>query len=175
MSQIGNDIEALLSPAVESLGLELLGLEFRPGNGNALLRLYIDAPGREGGVTLDDCEAVSREVSALMDVHDPIDSHYTLEVSSPGIDRPLFKPAHFARFIGESAKIALEFPQDGRRRFQGAILAVEGDVVTIEQDGQPVALSCSSIQKARLVPAFEAPAKPGRAAGGGANRKKRGA
>ena len=117
MSQIGNDIQALLAPAVEALGLELLGLEFRPGNGNALLRLYIDAPSREGGVTLDDCEAVSREVSALMDVHDPIDSHYTLEVSSPGIDRPLFKPAHFARFVGESAKIALEFPQDGRKRF----------------------------------------------------------
>lgn len=175
MSQIGNDIEALLSPAVEALGLELLGLEFRPGNGNALLRLYIDAPGREGGVTVVDCESVSREVSALLDVNDPIESHYTLEVSSPGIDRPLFKPAHFTRFIGESAKIALEFPQDGRRRFQGTILAVGGDIITIEQDGQPVTLSCSSIQKAKLVPVFEVPAKPGRAPAGGSGRKKRGA
>ncbi|MCX7556748.1 ribosome maturation factor RimP [Xanthomonadaceae bacterium JHOS43] len=174
MSQIGNDIEALLAPVIESLGLELLGLEFRPGVGNALLRLYIDAPEREGGVTLDDCEAVSRQVSAIMDVNDPIDSHYTLEVSSPGVDRPLFKPAHFARFIGESAKIALEFPQDGRRRFQGRILAVDGDVVTIEQDGQPVALSCSAMQKAKLVPVFEMPAKPGRDAAG-SGRKKRGA
>ena len=161
MSQIEKDIEVLLSPAVDALGLELWGVEYRPSSSNALLRLYIDVADRP--VTVDDCAAVSREVSALLDVHDPIESHYTLEVSSPGLDRPLFKPAHFARFAGEQAKIELEFPQDGRRRFQGEILGVEDDVVSIEQDGQPVALTCSSIQKAKLVPVFETPAKPGRA------------
>lgn len=171
MTSIERDIEALLSPAVTALGLELLGVEFIPGSGNAVLRLYIDEPDR--GVTLEDCEAVSREVSALLDVNDPIETHYTLEVSSPGLDRPLFKPAQYARFIGQAAKLTLEFPQNGRRRFQGPILAVDGDSITIEQDGQPVALVCSAIQKARLVPVFEPPAKPGRAPSGGTRQKQR--
>lgn len=171
MTQIENDIETLLSPAIEALGLELLGLEYRPSGGNALLRLYIDEA--ERGVTLEDCEAVSREVSALLDVHDPIDSHYTLEVSSPGLDRPLFKPAHFERFVGEPVKVTLEFPQDGRRRFQGAILAVDGDVVTLEQDGQPVGLSCASMQKANLVAVFEPPTKLGHGRPGKGKNKKR--
>jgi len=172
MPPIENDIETLLSPAIEALGLELWGVEFRPGSGNALLRLYIDAAGR--AVTVEDCETVSREVSARLDVHDPIDSHYTLEVSSPGLDRPLFKPAHFARFIGAIAKIELEFAQAGRRRFQGVILAATEEAVTIEQDGQPVVLAPASIQKARLVPVFEAPAKPKRAGSRGAKRKNQG-
>lgn len=172
MPPIENDIETLLSPAIEALGLELWGVEFRPSSGNALLRLYIDADGR--AITVEDCEAVSREVSARLDVHDPIDSHYTLEVSSPGLDRPLFKPAHFARFIGAIAKIELEFAQDGRRRFQGVIVAATDEAVTIEQDGQPVALVPASIQKARLVPVFKVPAKPTRAGSRGAKRKNQG-
>ncbi|MEJ5207395.1 ribosome maturation factor RimP [Denitratimonas sp. CY0512] len=170
MSQIENQIEALLAPVVNALELELLGIEFNAGSGNAVLRLYIDVDGR--AVTLEDCEAVSREVSALLDVNDPIDSHYTLEVSSPGLDRPLFKPEHFARFIGEQAKVTLEFPQDGRRRFQGRILAVADARVTLEQDGQPVELACEAIQKARLVPVFEKPAKPGRAAAAAGSNKR---
>jgi ribosome maturation factor RimP len=88
MSQKQHEIESLLAPAVEALGLELLGSEYSAGVSSALLRLYIDAPQRP--VTIEDCEAVSREVSALLDVHDPIESNYTLEVSSPGIERPLF-------------------------------------------------------------------------------------
>jgi len=171
MTSIEHDIEALLAPAVTALGLELLGVEFIPGNGNAVLRLYIDEA--ERGVTLDDCEAVSREVSALLDVNDPIETHYTLEVSSPGLDRPLFRPAHYARFVGQLVKLTLEFPQDGRRRFHGTIHSVEGDNITLEQDGQLVVLACASVQKARLVPLFETPAKPGRAPSGGAARKQR--
>ncbi len=164
MSQIETVIEDLLAPAVSALGLELLGIEFSAGSHQALLRLYIDVEGRP--VNIDDCEQVSREVSALLDVHDPIEAHYTLEVSSPGIDRPLFKPAHYARFVGEPAKITLDLPQDGRRRFQGRILGVEGETITVEQDGGPVALSWRNIQKARLAPVFEAPSKPGKAPGG---------
>lgn len=163
MSQIETDIEDLLAPAVSALGLELLGVEFSAGSHQALLRLYIDVEGRP--VNIDDCEQVSREVSALLDVHDPIEANYTLEVSSPGLDRPLFKPAHYARFIGEPVKITLDLPQDGRRRFQGRILGVEGETITVEQDGKPVALSWGNIQKAKLAPVFEAPPKPGKAPG----------
>lgn len=168
MSQIETVIEDLLTPAVSALGLELLGVEFSAGSHQALLRVYIDVEGRP--VNIDDCEQVSREVSALLDVHDPIEAHYTLEVSSPGLDRPLFKPAHYARFIGEQVKITLDLPQDGRRRFQGRILGVEGEAISVEQDGNPVVLSWGNIQKAKLAPVFEAPPKPGKAPGA-ANKK----
>ncbi len=140
----------LVSPAIADLGLECLGIEYAPSRGNSLLRIYIDAPERP--VTLDDCEAVSREVSAILDVNDPISGRYTLEVSSPGIDRPLFTPAQFARFIGQVAKLSLNLPVDGRRRLQGPIVAVEGDTITLEQDGTAVAVTHDNIQKARLVP-----------------------
>ena len=161
MAQKQHEIEALLSPAVTALGLELLGSEYSAGNTSALLRIYIDAPGRP--VNLDDCEAVSREVSALLDVNDPIEGHYTLEVSSPGIERPLFKPEHFARFVGEAAKVTVDLPIDGRRRFQGAILRVEGDEIVLDQDGVEMRIPHPNIIKAKLAPVFEAPAKPGKA------------
>lgn len=160
MSQKQLEIETLLAPAVTALGLELLGAEYSAGASSALLRLYIDAPGR--AVYVEDCEAVSREVSALLDVHDPIESHYTLEVSSPGIARPLFRPAHFARFVGEQAKVNVDLPIDGRRRFQGAILRVEGDEIVLEQDGREVRIPHANVIKAKLAPVFEAPAKPGK-------------
>ena len=157
MTDKANEIAELLAPTVASLGLELLGAEYLPSPGGAMLRLYIDVPAAEGeeprAVTIEDCEAVSREVSAQLDVEDPISSHYTLEVSSPGIDRPLFGAAQFARFVGESAKVTLRLPQDGRRRLQGGIVRVEGE----------------NIEKARLVPDWAAlglsaeKPKPGRA------------
>ena len=144
MTDKASEITALLVPTVQSLGLELLGAEYLPAPGGALLRLYIDVPGarrRDGEartVGIEDCEAVSREVSAQLDVADPISGHYTLEVSSPGVDRPLFTPAQFARFVGEDAKVALKLPQDGRRRLQGAIVAVEGDNIVFNVDGNDV-------------------------------------
>jgi ribosome maturation factor RimP len=171
MTQLRTDIETLLTPAVDALGLELLGIEFSAGPASALLRIYIDHHDRF--ITVEDCEAVSREVSALLDVHDPIDANYTLEVSSPGIDRPLFKPAHFERFVDAEVKITLDLPQDGRRRFQGVITGVEGDTIVIEQDGQRVEIAHPSIQKARLVPDFEKPAKPGKGAAKPAGRRRR--
>ena len=161
MSQKQHEIEALLSPAVTALGLELLGSEYSAGNASALLRIYIDAPGRP--VNLDDCEAVSREVSALLDVNDPIEGHYTLEVSSPGIARPLFKPEHFARFVGGEAKVTVDLPIDGRRRFHGVVLRVEGDEIVVEQDGREARIPHANVIKARLAPVFEPPAKPGKA------------
>ena len=155
-----DEIAALLSPTVESLGLELLGIEYLPAPGGATVRLYIDVPAGEAAerlVTIEDCEAVSREVSAQLDVEDPISGNYTLEVSSPGIDRPLFGAAQFARFVGETAKATLRVPQDGRRRLQGGIVRVDGETVVFSIEGvggEPVelAVNAANIDKARLVP-----------------------
>lgn len=146
-----DDLIQLLTPVIADLGFECLGIEYAPSRGNSLLRIYIDA-GEERPITLDDCEAVSREVSATLDVNDPIAGRYTLEISSPGLDRPLFTPAQFARFIGQAAKLALNLPVQGRKRLQGPIRAVEGDVITIEQDGAAIAVAHDNIQKAKLVP-----------------------
>jgi ribosome maturation factor RimP len=113
--------------------------------------------------------SVSREVSAQLDVEDPISSHYTLEVSSPGIDRPLFGAAQFARFAGESAKVALRLPQDGRRRMQARIARVEGENITFDVDGNEFVVRADNIEKARLVPDWAAlglsaeKTKPGKA------------
>lgn len=181
MTDKSTEIAQLLSPTVASMGLELLGVEYLPSPGGAVLRLYIDRPGADAsaegqGVGIDDCEAVSREVSAQLDVEDPISGNYTLEVSSPGVDRPLFTPAHFARFLGEQAKVGLKLPQDGRRRLTGRIAEVAGDTVTFEVDGQPFAVAAGNIDRARLVPDWAAlgyaPAKPGAGRGGrqGKNR-----
>ena len=178
MTDKAQDIVALLAPTVGSLGLELLGVEYLPAPGGALLRLYIDVPeGTERQVGIEDCEAVSREVSAQLDVEDPISGHYTLEVSSPGIDRPLFTPAQFARYAGEQAKVGLKLPQDGRRRLQGRILRVEGDTIAFDVDGTEFAVAAGNIDKARLVPDWVAlglaPApKPGKPPAKKASRKR---
>ena len=148
------EIRDLLAPTVEALGFELLGVEYAPSTGNSMLRLYIEVPDRPVGI--EDCEAVSREVSALLDVEDPIPGEYSLEVSSPGIDRPLFGAAQFARFVGEQAKLSLRIPQDGRRRLQGRIARVEGGTVFIAEEKAEYAVAEANIEKARLVPDFVA-------------------
>ena len=164
MTDKASEIAALLVPTVQSLGLELLGAEYLPAPGGATLRLYIDVPADDvqsdaaqtRTVGIEDCEAVSREVSAQLDVADPISGHYTLEVSSPGVDRPLFSPAQFARFLGDNAKVVLKLPQDGRRRLQGAITRVEGDNIVFNVDGNELAIAFDNIDKARLVPDWAA-------------------
>lgn len=137
---------------VEPMGYEFVGLEYlsRPKSGH-LLRVYIDI---ERGVLLDDCEAVSRQLSAVLDVEDPISGEYALEVSSPGLDRPLFELAHFSRFEGQTAKVTLMRPIDGRRRFKGIIEAVAGEEIKMLVDGEVVVLPFSDIEGARLVPDF---------------------
>ena len=155
------ELTELLTPIVADMGLECLGVEYSPSQGNSLVRVYIDAPDR--AVTVDDCEAVSRQVSATLDVHDPVQGRYTLEVSSPGLDRPLFTAEQFARFVGQSAKLEVNLPIDGRRRFQGPIRAVEGSTIVLDQDGEDVRIAHENIHKAKLVPDFGAPAgKPGK-------------
>ncbi|HEY1138237.1 MAG TPA: ribosome maturation factor RimP [Xanthomonadaceae bacterium] len=186
MADKAADIANLLTPTIQSIGLELLGVEYLPSPGGAVLRLYIDVPagaqGDDGAprmVGIEDCEAVSREVSAQLDVEDPISGHYTLEVSSPGVDRPLFTAAQFARFLGEEAKVVLQLPQDGRRRFQGRIAAVEGDRIDFDIDAKPepqrISVEMGNIEKARLVPDWVAlgyaPVKPGKKPAGGGKAK----
>jgi len=150
-----DEIAALLAPTVESLGLELLGIEYLPAPGGATVRLYIDVPAADAAsrsVGIEDCETVSREVSAQLDVADPISGNYTLEVSSPGLDRPLFGAAQFARFVGETAKVTLKLPQDGRRRLQGEVLRVDGSTIAFAVDNAEVEIDAANIDKAKLVP-----------------------
>jgi ribosome maturation factor RimP len=145
-------LNELLQPLVEDLGFEFIGLEYNPNPKHSILRIYID---HENGVGIQDCETVSRETAALLDVKDPIRSHYNLEVSSPGLDRPLFTPAHYSEFTGYEVQINLYAPQDGRRKFSGPILSADESSVKIEQDGSEVTLEYDNIAKAKLIPDYE--------------------
>jgi ribosome maturation factor RimP len=140
---------ALLKPVVEGLGMELWELEFAANRGNGLLRLYIDST---DGVTLDDCERVSRAVSDVLDREDPLPGHYTLEVSSPGLDRPLRTAAQFARFVGEQVFVELSQPANARRRLKGALVAAGEESIELEVDGRRHELSIAEIRKAHLAP-----------------------
>lgn len=180
---------ALIEPLLTGLGYELVELEYVPGRGNALLRIYIDRPPaanddaeaqkteehvvsvaldgdgriaagdeerlRESGIGIDDCARVSREVSALLDVEDPIPSAYTLEVSSPGSDRVLRTREHFGRFAGARVFVELKVPREGRKRYTGLLAAVSDVGVELEVDRQRVSVPFAEIEKARLAP--EAP------------------
>jgi len=141
----------LLAPTVEASGFELLGIEFLAAGRHSTLRLYIDHP---EGVNVDHCATVSREVSAILDVEDPIQNEYNLEVSSPGLDRPLFTPAHFAKVVGQKVDVKLAIPQEGRRRFKGVLQAIEDDMLVIEVDGKPYRLLMDNVDKANVVPVF---------------------
>ena len=142
----------LLQPLVEDLGYEFVGLERSSNPKNPVLVVYIDTP---DGIAVEDCERVSREVAALLDVEDPIPGQYRLEVSSPGLDRPLFTLEHFEQFTGEVAQISLYAPQDGRRKCKGEILGTDVGQVKIDQDGVEVTLPLDNIAKARLVPDYD--------------------
>ena len=141
----------LLEPVVAGMGYELVDIEYNPSSRHGLLRLYID---HEDGIQLDDCSDVSNQVSALLDVEDPIPGHYNLEVSSPGMDRPLHSIRDYERFTGEIVKIKTAMVIDGRRNYKGRLCGVEGDEISIECDGQRFSLPLASIEKARLVPEF---------------------
>ena len=174
MTDKATEIANLLAPTVSSLGVELLGVEYLPSTGGTTLRLYIDmpadaAPGEDGEprmVGIDECEAVSREVSAQLDVEDPISGNYTLEVSSPGVDRPLFNLEQFGRHLGESAKVTLKLPQENRRRLQGRIEAIDEaqGSITFIVDNAALVVSADNIDKARIMPDWVAlglaPSKP---------------
>jgi ribosome maturation factor RimP len=144
-------LRRLLEPSVRQLGYELAVIEFRPGRGRSLLRLYIDSP---NGVTVDDCAKVSRQVSAVLDVEDPIPGEYTLEVSSPGLDRPLARQQDFERYAGEKVKLKTAVPVNGRRSFTGRLLGIEAGQVVLDIDGVRIELPWDAIEQARLVPVW---------------------
>jgi ribosome maturation factor RimP len=144
-------LTSLLQPLVEELGYEFVGIEHSSNPKNPVLAIYIDAP---DGIAVEDCAKVSREIAAILDVEDPIPGKYQLEVSSPGLDRPLFTLAQFEQFSGEVAQISLFTPRDGRRKFKGKILGTIDGQVKMEQDGVEVTLDLGNIAKARLVPDY---------------------
>lgn len=147
----------LVEPVVTGLGYELVGVEF--DSHQRTLRVYID---REAGVGVDDCSRVSHQLSGVLDVEDPIPGNYQLEISSPGMDRPLFTPEHFERFVGALVRIQVLRPVQGRRRFKGRLLALEaGATVHLEEDGSRYAIPFESIEKARIVPEFEQKTRKG--------------
>ncbi len=143
------DLSKLLEPTIEGLGYELSDVEVRLAGKGGFVRLFIDHP---DGIGLEDCEAVSRAVSALLDVEDPIPGQYNLEVSSPGLDRKLTKTEHFQRFKGEVVKVQTRFPVAGRRRFRGTLVSSDEQNIVVEVDGEAHTLPLATIHTARLVP-----------------------
>ena len=141
-------ITELIDATIQALGLDLWGVELLQQGKYSLLRIYIE---REEGVTIEDCEKVSRQVSALLDVEDPIAGEYTLEVSSPGMDRPLFTVEQYSQYVGSEVDLKLRRPLDGRRKFKGQILKVSGDVVGLSVEGSEYDLEFSDIEKASIV------------------------
>jgi ribosome maturation factor RimP len=139
----------LIEPLLGNLGFELVNLEFSGGHGTGMLRIFID---RTEGVGIEDCEHVSREVSALLDVHDPIPTAYRLEVSTPGLDRVLRTPAHFARFTGARVEVELAAPRDGRRRYTGQLVQSSSAGFELNVEGAQVLLSYADAFRTRLVP-----------------------
>ena len=140
----------LLEPTVERMGYELADLEVRLGGKGGLVRVFIDKP---EGIDLDDCEKVSRAVSAILDVEDPVPGNYNLEVSSPGLDRKLTKVEHFQRFEGETVKVQMRFPMEGRRRFRGTLVSSDDENIVVDVDGESHSLPLKTSDTARLVPA----------------------
>lgn len=143
------DLTELFEPVIQSMGYELVGVEFLGGGGHGILRVYID---QESGIGLDDCAKVSHQISGILDVEEPIQQVYDLEVSSPGLNRPLFKLADYQRFEGHAVKIKMAVPQQGRRNYNGMLQGVvESKYVQIMIDGEIHKLPISGIAKANLI------------------------
>ena len=151
MSTIDNRLTEMLEPAVEAAGFELVGIEYIRAGKHSTLRIYID---HENGIDVDDCVEVSHQCSAVLDVEDPITNEYNLEVSSPGMDRPLFKAHHYKACVGEIISMQLVMPSNGRRNFKGEITSVEGEMITIKVDGVEYTLAIANVKKANIVPQF---------------------
>ena len=156
MSARADELQRMLAPVVSALGYELWGVEINVYARHSLLRIYIDGP---AGITVDDCAVVSRQVSSTLDVGDPIQGAYTLEVSSPGWDRPLFAVEHYRRYLGEQVALRLAYPVEGKRNITGRLLAVNEMQVEVESKaGEHLTLPMVAIKRARLVIEAEMPA-----------------
>ncbi|WP_024871144.1 ribosome maturation factor RimP [Tolumonas lignilytica] len=152
MATLEQRLTELLDAPVVALGYELWGIEFIRAGKHSTLRVYID---HANGVSVDDCAEVSHQVSALLDVEDPITTEYYLEVSSPGMDRPLLKPAHYARYINHVVAVTLRMAVNNRRKYKGTIKQVDGEMITITVDGRDEILAFANIQQANLIPNFD--------------------
>ncbi|MDG1693914.1 MAG: ribosome maturation factor RimP [Porticoccaceae bacterium] len=146
-------LKQLLQPVVEAMDCELWGIELQMGGKAKLLRIFIDRD-EEVGVGVDDCERVSRQASAILDVEDVISGEYILEVSSPGMDRPLYELDHYARYLGEEISLRLRFPYEGRRNYKGRLKAIEGDEIVVVVTDNEFLFPVEGIEKANLVPQF---------------------
>lgn len=146
-----DELTALIEPVVVGMGFELWGIEYLRSGKFSTLRIYID---QEQGIDVDHCAEVSRQVSAVMDVEDPISNNYTLEVSSPGMDRPLFKLEQYQQSINEWVEIKLRHAFEGRKNFKGVVTGVEGDEVVVQVDNEEFLLPIESIEKGRIIPNF---------------------
>ncbi len=151
MSNTESTVAQIINPKLVELGFELVDIKYTREGGNWFLRIFID---QTKGIGLEDCQLVSENIDPLLDKYDPIPHAYTLEVSSPGLDRPLKKPADFARFIGESVKITTFASFAGRRKFKGQIIAAEDHLVTLDIDGTSIVLPLDQVASARLAPEF---------------------
>ena len=148
MKNISAVIDDLVSPIVLSLDLELWGCELVRQGKYSLIRVYID---RESGVDISDCEKVSRQESAVFDVEEPITEEYTLEVSSPGLERPLFRLEQFRKYVGSIIQLRMKKPQDGRKKFKGDLVRVDDDSIVLSIDGGEVEFQYTDIDKANLI------------------------
>lgn len=157
-----SEVWRLAEPVVMHEGMEIVDIEYRPEQRGKVLRFYVD---REGGIGLDDLAPLSRQLSALLDVHDVVPGAYTLEMSSPGINRRLRVPAHFQRYVGKRVRVRSAEPHDGRRSFLGLLRAVESDGIVVDVDGsEPVSqfIAFDDIEQANYEHVFEEKGKPGR-------------
>ena len=143
-------IERLIAPTIEAMGYELVRVALGGGRQSARLQVMIERKDR-APMRVDDCAEISRTISAVLDVEDPIESAYTLEVSSPGLDRPLTRPGDFDRFKGFEARIESARPIEGRKKFQGRLKGLDGETVRIDCDGAEVGVPLHEVQKAKLV------------------------
>lgn len=151
MKQAPEHLVELIEPIVEGLGYECVGIEYNPHPTHGMLRIYIDS---ENGILLEDCSKVSHQLSGVLDVEDPIQGEYQLEVSSPGADRPFFKLSQFQRFIGSTVLVNLFKPIDKRRKITGQIAAVEGEAVVLQDGEKLLSVPFQAMSKARLVPEY---------------------
>lgn len=145
-------IQELIAPTVVDMGFEFWGLEYQTQSGSSLLRVFIESP---NGISVDDCAQVSRQLSLLLDVEDPIRSEYRLEVSSPGMSRPFFTLDQYARHSGFFVKVKLRFAFEGRKQFKGLLAGVENDEVLIRDGEDEYSLPFEAIEKGSMIPQFE--------------------
>jgi len=156
MSVTANELQQLLEPTIEGMGYECVGIEVHAYQGKLLIRVYADG---EKGITVGELQQISHQLSGLLEVQNAIPQAYHLEVSSPGLDRLLFKKAHYERFVGHRIKLTTRLPVDGRRNYTGQLVAVEGLQIIIMVDNEQITLSFDNIEKARVVPEWDLPKK----------------